>query len=390
MPASFHACGTEPTYQALVISWCRLLNRSSPPCFHASAGIPSHPDALPSFRPAIALAISSMVGISSRHVSVMRCGILSRALWYMSPGTLSNSWKCSHSILLQVSCCQRRYPFHLLISGEQVPSSWVPILPSVHCRSPSWFLSAALCSSTAFLSHQSDFSARVHFCSSLQAYLYAAVVDLVLLVCNTLWWAWSLLLIRVCSSWSFGLNQSWWFMCGLPRYVLAVLYTTCCQASHSSSGVELSFSSHWVRALSICSKLSLWLTVLSFAVLNLVGLLVLCLLCFYRILKATFALSIWWSVQQLAPRMALVLWMSILSQHLVMMKSIICQCLERGCIQVVLCSSFCLNMVFVTISSNSEHRASRSSSLELHSPIGPVSGSWYMAWLRATGAYWGV
>ena len=53
------------------------------------------------------------------------------------------------------------------------------------------FLSAALCSSTAFLSHQSDFSARVRFCSSLQASLYAAVVDLVLLVCNTLWWAWS-------------------------------------------------------------------------------------------------------------------------------------------------------------------------------------------------------
>ena len=59
-------------------------------------------------------------------------------------------------------------------------------------------LSAALCSSTAF-SHQSDFSAWVCFCSSLQASLYAAVVDLVLLVCNTLWWAWSLLLIRVCS-----------------------------------------------------------------------------------------------------------------------------------------------------------------------------------------------
>ena len=67
--------------------------------------------------------------------------------------------------------------------------------------------------------------------------------------------------------------------------------------------------------------------------------------------------------------MARVLWMSILSRHLVMMKSIICQCLERGCIQVVLRSSFCLNMVFVTISSNSEHRASRSSPLELHFPI---------------------
>ena len=34
------ACGTEPISQALVISWCSLLNRLSPPCFHTSAGIP--------------------------------------------------------------------------------------------------------------------------------------------------------------------------------------------------------------------------------------------------------------------------------------------------------------------------------------------------------------
>ena len=58
------------------------------------------------------------------------------------------------------------------------------------------------------------------------------------------------------------------------------------------------------------------------------------LLCFFRILKATFDLRIWWSVHQLAPRMALVLWLSILSRHLVMMKLIICQCLERGCIHL--------------------------------------------------------
>ena len=119
-------------------------------------------------------------------------------------------------------------------------------------------LSAALCSSTAFLLHQPDFSARVRFRSSLQASLYAAMVNLVFLVCNTLWWAWSLLLIRICSSWSLGSNQSWCFLSGLPRFVLAVLYTTCCRAAHSSSGVELYFSSHWARALSIsCSKLSL-------------------------------------------------------------------------------------------------------------------------------------
>ncbi|KAK2160700.1 hypothetical protein NP493_1627g01002 [Ridgeia piscesae] len=56
--------------------------------------------------------------------------------------------------------------------------------------------------------------------------------------------------------------------------------------------------------------------------------------------------------------------MSILSRHFVMMKSIIYQCLEQG-----LRSSFCLNTVFVTISSNSEHRASGSSPMELHFPI---------------------
>ena len=64
-----------------------------------------------------------------------------------------------------------------------------------------------------------------------------------------------------------------------------------------------------------------------------------------------------------------ILWMSILSRRLVMMKSIICQCLEPRCFHVVLRSSFCLNTVFVTISSYSEHIASRSSPLELNFPI---------------------
>ena len=87
---------------------------------------------------------------------------------------------------------------------------------------------------------------------------------------------------------------------------------TCCRTAHSSSGVELSFSSHWARALSLsCSKLSVWLMVLSFVAFSLVDLLVPCLFCFCRILKATFDLSIWCSVQQLASRMARVLWMSI-------------------------------------------------------------------------------
>ena len=146
------------------------------------------------------------------------------------------------------------------------------------------FLSAALCSSTAFLSHQSDFSLRVRFCCSLHASLYAAVVDLALLVCNIIWWAWFLLLISVCSSWSLGSNQSWCFLC-------QDMSCLCCirpAAELPIPRLVLTFHSPPIS----CSKLSLWLMVLSFAVLSLVGLLVPCLLCFCCILKATFYLSI--------------------------------------------------------------------------------------------------
>ena len=140
-------------------------------------------------------------------------------------------------------------------------------------------------------------------------------------------------------TWLLGSNQSCRFLSGLPRYVLAVLYTTYSRAVHSSSGVEFSLSSHCARALSIsCSKLSLRLVVLRFAVLGLAFVLVPCLLCFCRILKTTFGLSIGpavCSTHGSVPRM------SILSRHLVTMKSIICQCLERGYIQVVLRSLFC-------------------------------------------------
>ena len=175
MLASFHAYGTELTSQALLISWCSLLNRLSPPCFHTSAGIPTPPGALPSFRQVIALAISAMVGISSRLVLVMRCVMLSRASWSMSPGTLSSFWKWSLH-LATILDFRWTGPFFL---GPH--TSFCPLS----------FLSAVLCSSYAILSNQSCFSARVRFCSSLQASLYAAVVELVLLVCNTLWWVWS-------------------------------------------------------------------------------------------------------------------------------------------------------------------------------------------------------
>ena len=83
------------------------------------------------------------------------------------------------------------------------------------------FLSAALCSSTAFLSYQSDFSARVCFCSSLQASLYAAVVDLMLLVCNTL--------VGLVSSevepvlvFSLWLAKIYWLCCARPAAELPI------------------------------------------------------------------------------------------------------------------------------------------------------------------------
>ena len=143
-----------------------------------------------------------------------------------------------------------------------------------------------------------------------------------LLVGNTLWWAWSLLLTRVCSSWSLGSNPSWCFLYGLPSCALAVLY------------VSIS-----------CSKLFLWLKALRLAVLSFVGLLVLCLFCFcpqHLVFGPSFSST------------TRILWMSILSRHFVMTKSIICQCPERGCIQMVLRSSSCLYMVFITISSKSD------------------------------------
>ena len=69
------------------------------------------------------------------------------------------------------------------------------------------------------------------------------------------------------------------FLSLLPRCVLAVLYTTCFRAAHSSSGVELSFSSDWTRTLSIsCSKLfcGWWY-----------------LLCFCQLLSVAFLSALW-------------------------------------------------------------------------------------------------
>ena len=91
------------------------------------------------------------------------------------------------------------------------------------------------------------------------------------------------------------------------------------------------------------------------------------LIVFFLTLKIALDLNIWLSVPRFAPHIVCVLQMSILSRHLLMMKYIICPCCERGCVHVVLCVSFCLSMVLVTIISNSVHSVNRSSLSELHS-----------------------
>ena len=188
-----------------------------------------------------------------------------------------------------------------------------------------------------------------------------------LLFCNTLWCAWSLLASKSRRIWSFGSNQSLCFFSCLPRDALAVSYTTCWKLFQQVMSLS---SDDLARALSIsCTRLSAWLVFLSLLVFSFTGFIAPLWLCFLLIMKMTLDLNIWWSVPQFAPRIVRVLQMSILSRHLVMMKSIICPCRERGCVHVVLCASFCLNMVLVTIRSNSVHSANRSSPLELHFPI---------------------
>ena len=138
-------------------------------------------------------------------------------------GKVTELRNVSYVIMRVAINCQKRSPLHLSISGEQVPSFWVPTLPSVLCRSRSCCFCQQL-SPTALSSFPTSLtSVFVAVC------MYSVVVDLVLLVCKPLWWALSLLFNIVCSSWSLGSNQSWCFLS--------------------------SFSSHWTKALSIsCSS----------------------------------------------------------------------------------------------------------------------------------------
>ena len=121
--------------------------------------------------------------------------------------------------------------------------------------------------------------------------------------------------------------------------------------------VSVSLRSCWTCGLFSLFTLSFFFTLLG------------CFLCFPAILKDALQRSMMWSVQQSAPLMVLVIRMSLMSRRLVMMKSIRCQCLDRGCIQVALWISGCSKSVFVMVSSSSEHRVSRRSPLEFSFPM---------------------
>ena len=86
MLASFQACGTWPSSHIFMIHRCSLLEKLTPPYFHTSAGIPSPPGDFPSFSPLITLAISSIVGFSSRAVLTLCYCTFSSTSGSMSTG----------------------------------------------------------------------------------------------------------------------------------------------------------------------------------------------------------------------------------------------------------------------------------------------------------------
>ena len=90
--------------------------------------------------------------------------------------------------------------------------------------------------------------------------------------------------------------------------------------------------------------------------------------CWFRLQTFNLVLSITWLAPQSALLDALVSNTSITSLCLTMMSSNKCQCLDLGCIYVILYASLYLNRVLVTTRLYSEHSASRSSPLALHLP----------------------
>ena len=83
-------------------------------------------------------------------------------------------------------------------------------------------------------------------------------------------------------------------------------------------------------------------------------------------LKITLDLNIWWSVP-----VSFMYCSCATNVHLIPApgdESIICLCRERRCVLDVLCVSFCLNIMLVTIRSNSVHSANIRSTLKFLIP----------------------
>lgn len=211
-------------------------------------------------------------------------------------------------------------PLYRLITGEHLPFSRVLTLPHVHCRRPSCRFCLRL--SAAFYLRFSPFwLSTEEFWSSLQK-----VVDSMLLVCITLWYDWSLPLIKLCNSSSLGSNQSWCFLSGLPRdafsCVVRDLLYDC-----------LFIVWCWTFSLFSLGQNALHIMFEAFAIHCWAWLFLPLVCCDFVVIRMT-PLT-WWSLHRKArvPRM------SSLSRNGVMMQSIICQCVERICIQVILRSS---------------------------------------------------
>ena len=79
-----------------------------------------------------------------------------------------------------------------------------------------------------------------------------------------------------------------------------------------------------------CTRPPAWLMFISVLVFSLTDLIAPFRLCCFPYTEDALDLNIWWSVPQFAPHIVRVLQMLILSRHLVMMKSIIFLCRERG------------------------------------------------------------
>ena len=115
-------------------------------------------------------------------------------------------------------------------------------------------------------------------CTSLHASLHAAVVDLVFLVCNTLLWAWSLMLIIAPGRLGRKSTGAFCLACQDMSWLCSIRPA----AELSNPRLVLSFPSPLIWR-EHCLFPSVWLVVFNLAILSLVGLLVPSQLCFCHV-----------------------------------------------------------------------------------------------------------